>query len=139
VKMPQLALNTVGLSVDDTERAVGYSVAAGMAHIDFHPGNERDGVARYLQNNPGARSSLFLNTKIRKAPPGTSPEDAATRTRTQIEEDLKSLGLPYFDMLMLRDSPDCGVIQAQWAVLEEALRSGKTKSVTHTSTFAKML
>ena len=40
---------------------------------------------------------------------------------------------------MLRDSPDCGVIQAQWAVLEEALRSGKTKSVTHTSTFAKML
>ena len=76
MKMPQLALNTVGLSVDDTERAVGYSVAAGMAHIDFHPGNERDGVARYLQNNPGARSSLFLNTKIRKAPPGTSPEDA---------------------------------------------------------------
>jgi len=75
------------------------------------------------------REGLFLTTKIRKAPPGTSPSDAAERARVQIEDDLKALGLDSVDMLMLRDSPDCEVMQAQWAVLEEALSSGKTRSL----------
>ena len=75
------------------------------------------------------RKGLFLNTKIRKAPPGTSPEEAAQRTRTQIAEDLAALGVDSVDMLMLRDSPDCDVIQSQWAVLEDALKSGKTRSI----------
>lgn len=128
VQMPTLALNTVGLSVEDTTRAVRYAVQeGGMSHIDFHPGKERDGVAAYLREN--SREGLFLNTKIRKAPPGTSPQEAADRTRKQIDEDLQALGLESVDMLMLRDSPDCDVIQAQWSVLEEALASGKTRSV----------
>ena len=70
-----------------------------------------------------------LNTKIRKPPPGTSAQDAAERARTQIQEDFKALGVDQVDMLMLRDSPDCDVMQAQWAVLEDALASGKTKSL----------
>ena len=100
-----------------------------MIHIDFHPGKERDGVAAYIRENKNHRKKLFLNTKIRKAPPGTSPSEAAVRTRTQIQEDLDVLGLDSVDMLMLRDSPDCEVIQAQWAVLEEALMLGQTRSV----------
>ena len=32
-------------------------------------------------------------------------------------------------MLMLRDSPDCDVIQAQWKVLEEAFGNGQTRSI----------
>ena len=128
VKMPTLALNTVGLSVEETERAVRFAKKEGMTHIDFHPGKERDGVAQYIAKD-GGRDGLFLNTKIRKAPPGTSASDAAERTRIQIEEDLKALGVQYVDMLMLRDSPDCDVIQAQWAVLEDALASGKTRSI----------
>eukprot|EP00931_Biecheleriopsis_adriatica_P088240 TRINITY_DN62602_c0_g1_i1.p1 TRINITY_DN62602_c0_g1~~TRINITY_DN62602_c0_g1_i1.p1 ORF type:complete len:211 (-),score=24.64 TRINITY_DN62602_c0_g1_i1:127-720(-) len=32
-------------------------------------------------------------------------------------------------MLLLRDSPSCEVMQAQWAVLEEALASGKTNRI----------
>ena len=127
VQMPTLALNTVGLSVEDTTRAVRYAVQEGLGHIDFHPGKERDGVAAYLREN--GRGGLFLNTKIRKAPPGTSPQEAADRTRKQIDEDLQALGLESVDMLMLRDSPDCDVIQAQWAVLEKALASGKTRSL----------
>lgn len=127
--MPTLALNTVGLSVEQTKRAVGYAVEAGMTHIDFHPGKERDGVAAYLKEYPEQRDDLFLNTKIRKAPPGTSPENAAERTRQQIDDDLQVLGVPAVDMLMLRDSPDCPVIQAQWSVLEDALRAGKTRSI----------
>ena len=129
VKFPQLALNTVGLSVEDTARALAYAVAAGVTHVDFHPGRERDGVARYLKDHPGSRKNLFLNTKIRKAPPGTTPSEAAERTRAQIEGDLAALEVSSVDMLMLRDSPDCEVIQAQWAVLEEALAQKKCRSV----------
>ena len=128
VQMPVLALNTVGLSVEDTERAITLSTRYGMTHVDFHPGKERDGVAQYLAKG-GNRSGLFLNTKIRKAPPGTSPADAAERTRKQIEEDLAALNLKSVDMLMLRDSPDAEVIQAQWAVLEDALAAGQTRSI----------
>lgn len=98
----------------------------GITHIDFHPGIERDGVARYLAKNNN-RDDFFLNTKIRKAPPGTTPQDAADMAAAQIEEDLKVLGVNYVDMLMLRDSPDPEVMQEQWKVLEEALSKGKTR------------
>jgi len=127
VQMPTLALNTVGLSVEETEQAVRFAKQAGINHIDFHPGKERDGVAQYIAKE--GRDGLFLNTKIKKAPPGTSARDAAKRVKVQIDEDLKALGVDSVDMLMLRDSPDCDVIQAQWAVLEKALASGKTRSV----------
>lgn len=129
VMMPLLALNTVGLTADEAERAVAFAVQNGMTHLDFHPGKERDGVAQYLAHNEGSRSKLFLNTKIRKAPPGTSVEEAAARVRTQIAEDLKALNVDQVDMLMLRDSPDCDVMQAQWKVLEDALSAGQTRSL----------
>ena len=140
VQMPTLALNTVGLSVEETQRALEYATQAGITHVDFHPGAERDGVAAYIRQSAAGpsqqqqqqqqrRDGLFLNTKIRKAPPGTSPSEAAERTRVQIQQDLQALGVSSFDMLMLRDSPDCPVIQAQWAVLEDALQTGQTRSI----------
>ncbi len=131
VQFPTLALNTVGLSVDDTVRAMELATKEGFTHIDFHPGKERDGVAKYLEKYPSAeaRNNLFLNTKIRKPKPGTSASDAADQCRDQIVEDLKILGVDSVDMLMLRDSPDCDVMQAQWAVMEQALADGKTKSI----------
>ena len=104
-----------------------YEANAGITHIDFHPGQERDGVAEYIAKK--GRDGLFLTTKIKKAPPGTSPNDAAEMCKIQIKNDLKVLGLNSVDMLMLRDSPDCEVIKAQWAVLEDALASGKTRSI----------
>lgn len=42
VKFPTLALNTAGLSKDETFRAVKYARQEGITHIDFHPGIERD-------------------------------------------------------------------------------------------------
>ena len=50
VAMPTLALNTVALSAEDTERAVRLAMANGITHIDFHPGKERDGVAAVLSS-----------------------------------------------------------------------------------------
>ena len=128
VQMPVLALNTVALSVEDTERAVRLAMASGITHIDFHPGKERDGVAKVLASGVPA-SRFFLTTKIRKAPPGTEPSEAADMARNQISEDLEALGVDRVDMLMLRDSPDCEVMQAQWKVLEAALAAGQTRSI----------
>jgi len=130
VEFPMLALNTAGMSTEDTCQAIEFAREEGMTHIDFHPGQERDGVANYLsKHDKDERELLFLTTKIRKAPPGTSPKDAANLARDQIDEDLRILNVKNVDMLMLRDSPDPKVIQSQWAVMEMALAEGKTRSI----------
>jgi len=127
VKFPTLALNTAGLSAKDATHALDLAVKSGVTHVDFHPGKERDGVAAYITSH--GRQQLFLNTKIRKAAPGTKPSDAALMAKKQIEDDLNILGVANVDMLMLRDSPDGNVMQAQWKVMEEALKLGKTRSI----------
>lgn len=129
VKFPMLALNTAGMSTEEAYKAIEFAKKEGINHIDFHPGKERDGMATYLSKHRNERDSFFLNTKIRKPPIGTSPEDAATLARDQINDDLRVLNVKNVDMLMLRDSPDPKNIQAQWAVLEEALAEGKTRSI----------
>jgi len=126
--MPTLALNTVALSLDDTARAVSLAISTGISHIDFHPGKERDGVAKVIASGVDPKS-MFLTTKINKAPPGTSPAEAAGMVREQIAEDLAALGVDRVDMLMLRDSPDCKVIQAQWAALEAARAAGQCRAI----------
>ena len=128
VKMPVLALNTAGLTFEGTNRAMALAVKNGITHVDFHPGRERDGVARYLADSDN-RSKLFLTTKINASPRGMSPAVAADRVRDQIADDLEILNVKSVDMLMLRDSPDAKVIQSQWAVLEEALEKGQTRSI----------
>lgn len=128
VKMPVLALNTAGLTFEGTNRAVALAYKNGITHVDFHPGRERDGVAKYLAET-GKRSELFLNTKINISPRGIGPSDAADRVRDQIEDDLAILDVKSVDMLMLRDSPDAKVIQSQWSALEEALEKGQTRSI----------
>ena len=130
VKMPLLALNTAGLSAEGSARATSAAFAAGFRHVDFHPGIERDGVAQALKTlTPAEAKSFFLTTKIRKPPIGTSPADAAALVGSQLTEDLAVLGLPRVDMLMLRDSPDPLVIQAQWAAVEAELKNGRARSV----------
>jgi len=127
VLFPTLALNTVGLTVEETAKAMDLARSVGITHVDFHPGAERDGVALYLKENP--RQGLFLTTKIRKPKPGTAPADAAQLCQDQIRDDLAALNLESVDMLMLRDSPDCAVMQAQYKVLEDALAAGHCRSI----------
>jgi diketogulonate reductase-like aldo/keto reductase len=47
----------------------------------------------------------------------------------QIAEDLSALGLDAVDMLMLRDSSDCGVMRAQWKVLEGVRAAGQCRAI----------
>ena len=66
--MPTLALNTAGLSAAASESAYTAALAAGIRHVDFHPGIERDGVAAALAKGKLPRETVFLTTKIRKPP-----------------------------------------------------------------------
>jgi len=60
VEMPTLALNTVALGVEDTARAVSLALATGISHIDFHPGVERDGVAKVIASGVDPKVPLHL-------------------------------------------------------------------------------
>jgi hypothetical protein len=84
VMMPVLALNTAGMTASDSTRATLEALDAGITHVDFHPGIERDGVAAALKSS---KRDLFLTTKIAKPPVRTTPEKArevptAIRTET---------------------------------------------------------
>jgi len=126
--IPQMALNTAGLTLDQAETATRAALSAGISHIDFHPGRERDGVARVIASQ--GRGALFLTTKISKFKnKRPDPVAAAASAKKQIEDDFTVLGVNSVDMLMLRDSPSCEVMQAQWAVLEDALASGQTRAI----------
>ena len=72
---------------------------------------------------------LFLTTKIAKPPAGSTPAQAAEAVRRQIDADFAVLGVDQVDMLMLRDSPDCDVMRAQWGALEEARAAGRTRAL----------
>ena len=104
VAMPTLALNTAGLSADGSERALTAALPLGFTHVDFHPGIERDGVARALATAGLTKSKdrlgkLFLTTKIAKPPAGSTPAQAAEAVRRQIDADFAVLGVDQVDML----------------------------------------
>ena len=128
VAFPTLALNTAGLTVDGAELAFRNAIAAGIFHVEFHPGVERDGVARVLPSV--VRKSVFLSTKVETGwERGISPSAAAESVQKQLDDDLAALGVEYVDMLMLRESPDCAVMQAMWAEMEKAKAEGRTRSL----------
>ena len=129
VAFPTLALNTAGLTADGAELAFRNAVAAGISHVDFHPGIERDGVARVLPSI--ARESVFLNTKIpTKWEKGTiTPSEAAASVPKFLDENLAILGTDYVDMFMLRDSTDPAVMRAMWKEMEKAKADGRARSL----------
>ena len=128
VAFPTLALNTAGMSADSAELAFRNAIAAGISHVEFHPGIERDGVARVLPSV--ARKSVFLTTKIETGwEQRPSPSAAAASVRKRLDADLAALGVEHVDMLMLRESPDCAVVQAMWAEMEKAKAEGRARSL----------
>lgn len=129
IVFPTLAANTASLSASQTEAMVRKSLSLGITNIDFHlGGTERDGVAAVLRNVP--RDSIFLVTKMDKPPADmTDPEEAAHLVRSTIDKEWSLLGVENVDILLLKDSPSCDVMQAQWKVLEEILKEGKTRGL----------
>ena len=128
VAFPTLALNTAGMSADSAELAFRNAIAAGISHVEFHPGIERDGVARVLPSV--ARESVFLTTKIETGwEQRPSPSAAAASVRKRLDANLAALGVERVDMLMLRESPDCAVVQAMWAEMEKAKAEGRARSL----------
>merc|ERR1719491_2429193 len=105
------------------------SLSLGITNIDVHlGGSEREGVAAVLKVVP--RSDLFLVTKIDKPPADMiDPQQAADLVRHTVQTEFPLLGVDAADVLLLKDSASCPVMQAQWAVLEELLVAGKTRAL----------
>ena len=125
-QMPMLALNTVGLSAAQAERAILLALSHNITNVDFHRGPHRQ-VLRGIMGTRG-RKSLYLLTKVDAV--NTEDESAAkAATRAVLAGDRKVLGVDAVDMLLLRDAQRCPIIQAQWSVLEEALAAGQARGI----------
>ena len=128
VEYPLLAINTADLSVEAVDRAVRLAWSHGLRSVDFHLGDEREGLSRALAAIP--RQDLFLTTKLDKPPANmTDPLAAAALARRTLDDELGALGVASVDMLLLKDSATCEVMQAQWAVLEEMLAAGRARAL----------
>jgi len=105
------------------------SISLGITNIDVHlGGSERDGLAAVLRTVP--RNSLFLVTKIDKPPADMiDPIEAAALVRSTVDTEWPLLGVDTVDVLLLKDSASCKVMQAQWKVLEDLLHEGKTRAL----------
>ena len=126
VTYPLLAVNTADLYQDSVARVVKAAVGVGIYNVDFHMGEEALGVGKAIESL--GRDALFLTTKLDKPDPLiTNPVVARDLAYSQIEGVLSDIGNYSVDMLILKDSPSCPVMQAQWAVLEEYLSKGKAK------------
>ena len=133
--MPTLALNTVGLTAESTERAVRLALDQGVAHVDFHPGAERDGVARAaargaVRPRPAVPHDQGAHGEGRerhaRGGRGALPRDSS---REDLLACARARRRATVDMWMLRDNPDCDVMRAQWAVLEDEYRAGRARAL----------
>jgi len=131
---PFVALNTADLSAEQVERSIHIGLELGVSVVDFHLGSsangvhERDGVARAVKSL--GRSALTLITKLDKPPANlTDPSAAAALARQTLDDEFAALGIDSVDVLLLKDSATCAVMQAQWAVLEEQLAAGRAKAL----------
>lgn len=129
MEFPVLAANTASLSANQTEAMVLKALSLGITNIDVHlGGSERDGVAAALRRID--REDMFLVTKIDKPPANmTDPVAAARLVRDTVATEWPLLGVDAVDVLLLKDSASCPVIQAQWAVLESLLAEGKARAL----------
>jgi len=131
VDFPKLALNTAGLDTESTERAFRNALRVGINHVEFHPGIERNGVAKVLRSMQGyPPSKIFLTTKIETNWENSpSAEGAARYVKQRLDTDLEILGVSSLDMLLLRESTDCSVMRAMWAEMERELEAGRIRSL----------
>ena len=54
----------------------------------------------------------------------TDPAEAAELAQQTLDDEFAALGTDHVDILLLKDSATCEVMQAQWKVLESALAAG---------------
>jgi diketogulonate reductase-like aldo/keto reductase len=133
-KMPAVMINTADLSSSQVQASLHIAAAMGINAVDFHMatsengGHETDGVAKVIQAL--GRDALFLVTKLDKPPSDmTNKSHAARLAQKSIDDELKALDIHAVDVLLLKDSPVCEVMQGQWGVLEAAMAHGRARAL----------
>jgi len=59
----------------------------------------------------------------------SDPEAAKVLAQKQYDDNLAALGVDALDVLVLKDSPFCAVMQAQWTVVEDIYAKGGAKII----------
>ena len=117
LEYPLMLANTADLTAEQTDKALRMASAKGIRGVDFHENAELAGMASALTHL--GRDAFFLTTKVNKPPPTmTDPVAAATLVRDQIHDNMAAIGVEVLDTLMLKDSPHCPVMRAQWQAVE---------------------
>lgn len=128
IEYPTMLANTADLTAAQTKKALLTASAAGIIGVDFHDNAELGGVAEAVAE--AGRSFFFLTTKINKPPPDlTDPQAAAALAQKQFDDNMAILKVEYLDTLLLKDSPHCPVMQAQWAVVEDLYAKGRVRAI----------
>jgi len=128
VDYPLMLSNTADLTATQTAKALGVATQVGVYGVDFHDNAEIGGVASAVATL--GRDAFFLTTKINKPPADmTDPEEAAALAQSQYDSNMADAGIDYLDVLMMKDSPHCPVMQAQWKVVESIYNAGGAQAI----------
>lgn len=139
VEMPQMALGTWQYDNNKAADAIKLGFAAGFTHIDTAESYKNQvGVGQALKASGKARDSYFLTTKT--LPCSSSGYDRCfQQAQSDIDLDLKNLGLDYVDLILLHgpshsgsgkcDASACEKDRGQWAAYEAAYKAGKAKAI----------
>lgn len=129
MEYPTVAANTAALSAEQTEAMVLRALSLGITNIDVHlGGSEREGLSAALRRVD--REEVFIVTKIDRPPANTTdPAAAAQLVRDTVAREWPLLGVDAVDVLLLKDSASCPVMQSQWAALEGLLAEGKARAL----------
>ena len=111
-----------------------------MLHIDpkgCGGGSNQVGIAKALKASSVPRERLFITTKVPACGvQGISRKACGADSVAAADSNLRELGLPYVDLLLIHFPPplgcraNCAVIREQWKALTDAhLRTNRTRAL----------
>ncbi len=122
LEIPAIGFGTYLMKPDDCENAVGIALKDGYRSIDTANiyMNER-AVGRAIKASGLKREEIFLTSKIFPCDFGYE------KTKKAIDATLRRLDTNYLDLLLLHQK--FGDVVGAWKAMEEAVESGKLKSI----------
>lgn len=134
VAIPKLGLGTWLMSEEQAESAVKTAIGIGYRLIDTAQAYENErGVGEGIRSSGVKREELFVTSKV--AAELKTYEGAAD----SIDETLSKMGLDYIDLMLIHSPQPWAEFRSEkryfeenrevWRALEDALESGKVKSI----------
>jgi len=152
VEMPLISAGVYQYNSSEAHASIASAIKVGFTALDTALDYwNQDGVGAALKEAFAAglqRDQIFVESKV---PGCANPAENTTRnpltcysdTQKNLERDLKFLGLPYVDLVIIHFPPfpsfavrscneitgSCGMARAQWKALVEFYKAGKAKAI----------